>query len=68
MIPKPAPETTHMRAGQRVQVEAPAGLVIRSATHRYKLDELLAQCDAGAPMHNDVADWQKAFAVAREVW
>ena len=69
VIPKPVRDALRMEAGQTVHLEASAqGLLIRPATHRYKLDDLLAQCDVRAPKSKDVADWQAAPATGREVW
>ena len=69
VIPKPVRDAMHLQAGQTVQLEASGqGLLIRPRAPKYTLDELLAQCDAKAPMPNDVTDWQGAQPVGREVW
>lgn len=69
VIPKPVRDAMRLQAGQTVLlVASEQGLLIRPCAPKYTLDELLAQCDPKAPMPKDVADWQSALPVGREVW
>ena len=69
VIPKPVRDAMRLKAGQTVQLEASEqGLLIRPRAPKYTLDELLAQCNPKAPMPEDLAGWQRAPPVGREVW
>ncbi len=69
VIPKPVRESLHLSAGQSVTLEQTAdGLLVRPRTKKYSLDELLAQCDAKAPLPKDVKEWQDSRATGNEVW
>lgn len=70
VIPKPVREALHLRAGQTVSIEQTArgDLLIRPRRKQYSLEELLAQCDATAPMPQEVVDWENLPPVGDEVW
>lgn len=69
VIPKSLRDALKFEAGQTVQLDASAdGLLIRPAARRYSLDELLAQCDLKAAVPAEIAEWQAAAPVGREVW
>ena len=69
VIPKPVRESLHLSAGQSVILEQTAeGLLVRPRTKKYSLDELLAQCDAKAPLTKEASEWLDAPAVGNEIW
>ena len=69
VIPKPVRESLHLRAGQSVILEQTAeGLLVRPRTKKYSLDELLAQCDAKAPLPKEVKEWLDSPPTGSEVW
>ena len=69
VIPKPVRESLHLSAGQSVILEQTAeGLLVRPRTKKYSLDELLAQCDAKAPLPKEASEWLDAPAVGNEIW
>lgn len=56
-------------AGDQLDVDIrPDGLVLRPAKPRYSLAELLAQCDAGAPIPQDVETWDGISPAGKEAW
>jgi len=69
VLPKLVRDSLHLQAGQTVQLEASEeGIFIRPSRPRYTLDQLVAQCDRKAPMPKELAEWQDARAVGREIW
>ena len=69
VIPKPVRESLHLVAGQSVILEQTAeGLLIKPRMKKYRLDELLAQCNAKAHAPSELSEWQDATAVGNEVW
>ncbi|MGU4698831.1 AbrB/MazE/SpoVT family DNA-binding domain-containing protein [Burkholderia cepacia] len=46
----------------------PDGVLLTPARRKYSLDDLVAQCDAKAPMPADMMAWGEVNAVAREAW
>jgi antitoxin ChpS len=70
VIPKPVREALHLRAGQTVTIEqtAQGGLLVSPRRKHYSLEELLAQCDADAPMPQEVVEWESLPPVGEEVW
>jgi antitoxin ChpS len=69
VIPKPVREALHLNAGQSVILEQTAdGLLVRPRATKYNLDELLAQCDAKAPLPKEAKEWLDSPAAGNEVW
>ena len=69
VIPKSVRESLHLSAGQSVILEQTAeGLLVRPRTKKYSLDELLAQCDAKAPLPKEVKEWLDSPPTGSEVW
>lgn len=70
VIPKPVREALHLHAGQTVTIEQTpqGGLLVSPRRKQYSLEELLAQCDASAPMPQEVADWESMPPAGGEVW
>lgn len=69
VIPKPVREALRLHAGQTVMIEqtAQGGLLVSPCRKKYLLEDLLAQCDADAPMPQEVADWESMPPVGEEV-
>lgn len=56
-------------AGDQLDVDIrPDGLMLKPAKPRYSLAELLAQCEAGAPMAHDVETWDRTTPAGKEAW
>jgi antitoxin ChpS len=69
VIPKPVRDALQLCAGQTVTLEqTEQGLLVKPRAKKYTLEELLAQCDPNAPLPQDIADWQDAPAVGKEIW
>jgi antitoxin ChpS len=68
-IPKPVLESLGLAANEKVALRIEDGHLIVEAHRRpkYTLTELLAQCDANAPLAVDIRDWDEAEAIGREV-
>jgi antitoxin ChpS len=67
----PATLLTQMKLafGDKLAVEVrPEGIMLIPARRAYALAELLAQCDAKAPMPADLAAWSELRPVGREAW
>jgi antitoxin ChpS len=58
-----------IKAGQSMRLETTAdGRIMLSPTRRYRLADLLAQCDSKAPPPADLALWEAARPAGQEVW
>ncbi len=58
-----------IKAGQSMRLETTAdGRIVLSPTRRYRLADLLAQCDPKAPPPADMTVWDAARPVGEEVW
>ena len=58
-----------LKAGQAMTLAAtPDGRITLMAKRRYKLADLIAQCDLKAPPPADLDPWNRARPVGREVW
>jgi len=57
-----------MRVGQHLALDTTAdGRIVLTPKRRYKLSDLLAQCDAKAPPPADLGLWDAARPVGQEV-
>lgn len=57
-VPPAILESLDMESGSAVSLSVDAGsLVVRPVKCRHTLDELLAQCDAGASMSDEDKEW-----------
>ncbi len=67
-IPKRLLELVDLQAGSQVEIDVQQGRLIVVPQHRkrYKLSELLAQCDPTLPIQADEQDWIDAPAVGLE--
>jgi antitoxin ChpS len=67
-IPKRLLEMVDLRAGSQVDVNVQNGrlIVVPQKKKRYKLSELLAQCDTTLPLDQEEFDWVDAPAMGQE--
>jgi antitoxin ChpS len=67
-LPRALAEQLGLAAGQSVEVRAEGErLVMEPSRRRYTLEELLAQCDARAPLPKADRDWTRSPAAGREL-
>lgn len=68
-VPPPILERLELRAGAMVdlQVDQERLIVKPQMRPRYTLDELLAQCDAGAPISKKDREWLDDAPAGREL-
>ena len=67
-IPKRLLELVHLQAGSKVEINVQQGhlIVIPQKKKRYKLSELLAQCDPSLPLPAEEQEWVDAPEVGLE--
>ena len=67
-IPKHLLELVHLQAGSMVDIDVQQGrlIVAPQKKKRYKLSELLAQCDPVLPITAEEREWLDAGAVGLE--
>lgn len=67
-IPKHLLELVHLQAGSLVDIDVQQGrlIVVPQKKKRYKLSDLLAQCDPALPMTTEEQAWLDAPAVGLE--
>jgi antitoxin ChpS len=67
-IPKRLLELVHLQAGSQVDIDVQQGrlVVIPQKKKRYKLEELLAQCNPDLPFSAEEQEWIDAPAAGRE--
>lgn len=68
-IPKRLLELVGLQAGSQVSIDVQQGhlVVIPQHKKRYKLSDLLAQCDSSLPLTPEEQDWLGAPAVGLEM-
>ncbi len=47
---------------------AAAGSKAGGSRKKYKLADLLAECDPNAPMPEDLVEWDRMIPVGKEIW
>jgi antitoxin ChpS len=67
-IPPALLDVMGMASGEQVSVSVDGGklVIAPQAKPKYTLDELLAQCDPGAPLSEEDRAWTSSAAVGRE--
>ncbi|WP_163836993.1 AbrB/MazE/SpoVT family DNA-binding domain-containing protein [Spartinivicinus ruber] len=71
IIPAALLKKYNLTEGDAINIEENgSNIVISPVTKRpkYKLDELLAQCDSNAPVSEELSDWDNSPAVGNEIW
>ena len=69
ILPAAIREKLHLKEGDSVEIDVQGDqIVIKPCKVRpkYKLSELVAQCDESAPCPDELRDWDKAPAVGQE--
>lgn len=68
-LPPSVLEALGLAAGQKMRLDTtPDGRIILARKHRYRLAELIAQCDPKAPAPADLPRWDSAKPEGREAW
>jgi antitoxin ChpS len=67
-LPKKILDLVHLRSGSQVSIEVQDGKLIiePKAKPRYKLAELMAQCDLSQPLSEDEQEWLDAPLAGHE--
>ena len=73
VIPKQWLDVLHLQAGSKVELALDGNRLTlqpqpKKARKKYKLAELLAQCDPNAPYPEELKEWDNMSSVGREVW
>ena len=69
VMPPPVLRDLGIKAGQSMTLETTAdGKIVLSPKRRFKLVDLIAQCDRKAAPPADMALWDAARPVGQEVW
>lgn len=69
VMPPPVLRDLGIEAGQSMTLDTTAdGKIVLSPKRRFKLAELIAQCDKKAAPPADMALWEVARPVGKEVW
>ena len=68
-IPKRLLELVHLQSGSQVEIDVQEGrlIVAPKKKPRYRLAELMAQCDLTQPMSAEGREWLNAPAVGEEL-
>lgn len=69
VIPAPLLRELNLNVGDQLDAVAENGRLVMTPAHKpkYTLAELLAQCDASAPMPVELADWDSMRPVGNEI-
>lgn len=71
ILPSPLLRKLHLSEGDAVEISVKGNAIVISpctSKPKYKLDDLLKQCDLKAPMPTDLSDWDAAPAIGNEPW
>lgn len=69
VMPPPVLRDLGIKAGQSMTLDTTAdGKIVLSPKRRFRLTELIAQCDLKAAPPADMALWDVARPVGQEVW
>ena len=67
-VPPAILEMLQMESGSAVSMAVESGrLIIEPSVKKYSLQELLAQCDASAPISSEDGAWTASTAAGREL-
>ncbi|ABI73836.1 AbrB/MazE/SpoVT family DNA-binding domain-containing protein [Shewanella frigidimarina] len=67
-IPSTILEELNLNVGATVRLTIDNGQLILSPKPKYSLEELIAKCDASAPISPEVQEWLDAPAVGKELF
>jgi antitoxin ChpS len=69
VLPAPVLRDLGIKAGQAMTLETTDdGKIVLARKRKYTRGELIAQCDPKAPPPSDLAPWDSAQPIGREVW
>lgn len=69
VLPPPVLKDLGLAAGQSMTLETTGdGKIVLARKRKYRLADLVAQCDLKAPPPADLAQWETTKPVGREVW
>ena len=69
VLPPPVLKDLKLAAGQHMTLDTTEdGRIVLSPKRKYRLADLLAQCDPQAPPPADLALWDAARPVGQEAW
>lgn len=69
VLPPPVLRDLGLSAGSTLQLETtPEGSIVLAPKRKYRLAELIAQCDIKARPPKDLEAWDSAPAVGGETW
>ncbi len=69
VLPPPVLKDLGLAAGQSMRLDTtPDGKIVLARKHKYRLADLIAQCDLKAKPPADLKDWDAAKPIGREVW
>ena len=69
VMPPPVLRNLRIKAGHSMTLNTtPDGKIVLSPKRRFKLADLIAQCDRKAAPPADMAIWDNARPVGQEVW
>jgi antitoxin ChpS len=69
VLPPPVLKDLGLAAGQSMTLETTGdGKIVLARKRKYRLADLVAQCDLKAPPPADLAPWETTKPVGREVW
>ena len=69
VLPPPVLKDLGLAAGQAMTLETTGdGRIVLARKRKYRLADLVAQCDLKAPPPADLAQWESTKPVGREVW
>lgn len=69
VLPAAIREKLHLSAGDSVEIDVQGGQIVIKPCKvkpKYKLSELVAQCDENAPYPDKLREWDEAPAVSQE--
>ncbi len=69
VLPPPVLKDLGLAAGQSMSLDTtPDGKIVLARKQKYRLADLIAQCDLKAKPPADMNDWDAAKPIGREVW
>lgn len=69
VLPPPVLKDLGLAAGLSMTLETTGdGKIVLARKRKYRLADLVAQCDLKAPPPADLAQWETTKPVGREVW
>ncbi|MDX3774723.1 AbrB/MazE/SpoVT family DNA-binding domain-containing protein [Chromatiaceae bacterium AAb-1] len=70
IIPAQMMKALNLKEGDALSIEEQEGKIVISPAKtrpKYKLEDLLAQCDPNAPMPEELIEWERTAPVGKEI-